>query len=421
MSCREPGSKPKAWSTGRVLTEEQRRRKREVNRLSQRRRKNKIAQRVEHLETQLMHLLDISPATLPMSTATEFPSDGPSEEIAHVSRGPLPDPSIYQQDLMPVNPQNADTFHLPSPLSRIQYLPPYYHMKMYDNYIASCLRMTLPLTPPVAAAFSKSRTSIQSEIITTFCQHLNKSIATLPNTIICSNDAQNQNMLIRAVLYGWSTIESMPRLCPLWTILQHVDRSLFKETPAIERFVLLRHIHMMMLHKTDALGARQLPIWYRYRPAQVIYDHHPSIDYLGWPGLRERLVLSGSLRITDQFWAMFGSCFVFEWPYTVTACYETTATTGMLRYSPLFDVESLNIDSCRMKPQFFEAFPEMADDIRTATSEPLQIFGLDEHEPVENLAFNNISGSVTEENHLVSPSCATFDSDSLSQFMVTPT
>ncbi|KAH6694831.1 hypothetical protein BKA61DRAFT_662767 [Leptodontidium sp. MPI-SDFR-AT-0119] len=420
MSCQELASKPKAWSTGRVLTEEQRRRKREVNRLSQRRRKNKIAQRVEHLETQLMHLLDNSTAISPTSGTTEFKCDRPSEEVQDVSRESLPDPSTYQQDLVPANPHNQN-FYPSSPLSRMQYLPQYYHLKMHDSYINSCLHLTLPLTPPIAASFSKSPSSIRSEIITTFCQHLNKSIATLPNTIICSNDAQNQNMLIRAVLYGWSTIETLPRLCPLWTILQHVDTSLFKETPAIERFVLLRHIHMMILYKTGALGSRQLPIWYRYRPAQVIYDHHPSIDYLGWPGLRERLVLSGSLRMTDQFWAMFGSCFSFEWPYAITTCYETDATTGMLRYSPLFDVESLNIDSCRMTSQFFEAFPEMADDIRTATSEPLQIFGLDEHEAVENLAFDNIAGSVIEEPQFVSPNGATFDSGDINPFIVANT
>lgn len=122
--------------------------------------------------------------------------------------------------------------------------------------------------------------------------------------------------------------------------------------------------------------------------------------------------------MTDQFWAIFGSCFRFEWPYTITACYETDAATGMLRYSPLFDVESLNIDSCRMTPQFFEAFPEMADDIQTATSEPLQIFGLDEHEGVETLTFGDMGGSMIEEGQVVSPACASFDSDPLNQFIV---
>lgn len=146
-----------------------------------------------------------------------------------------------------------------------------------------------------------------------------------------------------------------------------------------------------------------------------------SYLFFARPGLRERLVLSGSLRMTDQFWAMFGSCFSFEWPYAITTCYETDATTGMLRYSPLFDVESLNIDSCRMTSKFFEAFPEMADDIRTATSEPLQIFGLDEHEAVENLAFDNIAGSVIEESQFVSPNGATFDSGDINPFIVANT
>ncbi|KAK0109541.1 hypothetical protein ONS95_002229 [Cadophora gregata] len=420
MSCREPSSKPKPWSTGRILTEEQRRRKREVNRLSQRRRKNKIAQRVEHLETQLSNLLDSSASPSPTNTVFEIMSTAPTLKAEQVLRNSVPSVSCRQQSPPPRH-QISGSLHPPSPLSRIQQLPPYYQMKIHDNYIDSCLHLTLPVTPPVAAAFAKSRTSARSEIITTFCQHLNKSIAALPNTIICSNDLQNQNMLVRAVLYGWSVTETLPRLCPLWTILQHVDTSLFRETPAIERFVLLRHIHMMMLYKTGALGPKQLPLWYRYRPAQLLYEHHPSIDYLGWPGLRERLVLSSALRMTDQFWAIFGSCFRFEWPYTINACYETDAATGMLRYSPLFDVESLNIDSCRMTSQFFDAFPEMADDIRTASSEPLQIFGIDDHESVDNMGFGGICGRVSEQTQLVSPNCSTFGADAMSPFVVGPT
>ena len=218
-----------------------------MNRLSQRRRKNKIAQRVEHLETQLSNLLDSSASTSPTNPAFQSICDEPNPKVEQVLTEPASDSSGCQQNLLPASPRTSDAFHPLSPLSRMQYLPPYYHMKMHDNYIDSCLRLTLPITPPVAATFAKLRTSARSEIITTFCQHLNKSIAALPNTIICSNDLQNQNMLIRAVLYGWSVTETLPRLCPLWKILQHVDMSLFKETPAIERFVLLRHIHMMML------------------------------------------------------------------------------------------------------------------------------------------------------------------------------
>ncbi|CZT51456.1 uncharacterized protein RSE6_12603 [Rhynchosporium secalis] len=420
MSARESGSKPKAWSTGRVLTEEQRRRKREVNRLSQRRRKIQNTQRVEHLENQLTHLLETSVFPSPASTAAEYPCEGPIEDVEPVQRALLPDSSSYETELLSASPQAPYSFQPSIPISCMQFIPPYFQMKMHESYIASCLRLTLPHAPPVAAAFSKSRSSIRSEIITTFCQQLNVSIATLPNTIICSNDAQNQNLLLRAVLFGWNVTETLSRVCPLWTIMQHVDASLFRETPVIERLVLLRHIHLMMLYKTGALGTRQLPIWYRYRPAQILYDHHPSIDYLGWPGLRERLVLSGSLRMTDHFWAIFGSSFRFEWPHTITACYETDAATGIIRYSPLFDADSLNINLCRMTAHFFESFPEMADDIQTATSEPLQIFGLDEHEAIETLGLNLDRDSVVEESHMLPPDFTTFDTDAMNSFMVAP-
>lgn len=63
----------------------------------------------------------------------------------------------------------------------------------------------------------------------------------------------------------------------------------------------------------------------------------------------------------------------------------------------------------------------MADDIRIASSEPLQIFGLDELDSVDNMGFNGIGGPVGEHTQLISPNCSTFDSGSMNAFVVPPT
>lgn len=64
----------------------------------------------------------------------------------------------------------------------------------------------------------------------------------------------------------------------------------------------------------------------------------------------------------------------------------------MLRFSPLFQVESFRIDNCRLTQEFFNAYPGMADDIMVAEEEPVQIFGIDDHNAagVGNFAYSNM-------------------------------
>ncbi|KAL2069475.1 hypothetical protein VTL71DRAFT_14154 [Oculimacula yallundae] len=167
------------------------------------------------------------------------------------------------------------------------------------NFVSACLFLSMPIEPAVAATVSHTCVSSPSETITKFYSQIATTVLTIPRHAICTDDLQNQDMLIRTVLFDWSVIDARPHHCLIWALLRLVDISLCKELMQAERFLLLRHVHLMLLFKSGCLDI--IPSWYKPRPTQLLFGHEAVIDYLAWPGLRERLVVSPALRMTDQF------------------------------------------------------------------------------------------------------------------------
>lgn len=237
-------NQPKPWSSGRVLTEEQRRRKREANRISQKRRKDQLAQRVESLETQFLNLMGSIP--LPHSQDAHLPGDvsceqdGKKETEQTVQRIDSECDSVFS-DLSSTTPLRptislANGSSIRSQHSDIQY---------YQDFLTSGSYVVPPAVLPVATALS--RTSNSSSAVSDFCFNLNIALFSMPTRRVCTDDGENQNMLIHAVLEGWESVGKSGKHCPLWTILQCVDLSISGAAERIERLVLLRTVHIMLL------------------------------------------------------------------------------------------------------------------------------------------------------------------------------
>lgn len=64
---------------------------------------------------------------------------------------------------------------------------------------------------------------------------------------ICTNEALNQNALIRGIMHGWHTVLTSPSACPLWEVIGRLDRLIFAYSSLITRFCTLRMIHYMLL------------------------------------------------------------------------------------------------------------------------------------------------------------------------------
>ncbi|UKZ74729.1 hypothetical protein TrVFT333_002399 [Trichoderma virens FT-333] len=84
------------------------------------------------------------------------------------------------------------------------------------------------------------------------------------------------------------------------------------------------------------------------------------------PGMRERLVLSSDFQLTDEFWECFSGHFRFLWPFPFEDIYAIDLSTGYFRFSALFEKQLQELTMWQMEKQFFALFPDFVDDISVA-------------------------------------------------------
>lgn len=97
--------------------------------------------------------------------------------------------------------------------------------------------------------FSSDKSAADELSISRTCNALVSQTKQLRTTQICMDDAKNQEALINGILNGWDSLEQMSYwpFCPLWQILRKIDECVFTGTPIIERLVMLRTVHSMLL------------------------------------------------------------------------------------------------------------------------------------------------------------------------------
>lgn len=99
------------------------------------------------------------------------------------------------------------------------------------------------------APFSSDNSAADELSISRTCNALVGQTKQLRTTQICMDDAKNQEALINGVLNGWDSLAQMNYwpFCPLWQILRKIDECVFTGTAIIERLVMLRTVHSMLL------------------------------------------------------------------------------------------------------------------------------------------------------------------------------
>jgi hypothetical protein len=88
---------------------------------------------------------------------------------------------------------------------------------------------------------------------------------------------------------------------------------------------------------------------------------------LNRPGLRERLALTGSQMLTDEFFKCLASSFRFIWKNRISDFYELDAITGKYTLSSQFNESLWDIRNWTMDEEFFRLFPQVYYDITLST------------------------------------------------------
>jgi hypothetical protein len=140
-----------------------------------------------------------------------------------------------------------------------------------------------------------------------------------------------------AVLYGWKGNEGKKFRHPIWIALKEVDERVFgnwKSKP--QKIAMMFVTHRLMMYRTNPCEAtlRGVPSFFKPRPSQERIQHPAVIDFLIWPGLRDRLVFNHESYTRDgNFSAAFVANLRFHWPFPEADIFSFDPVTETHRVS----------------------------------------------------------------------------------------
>ncbi|KAI9931887.1 hypothetical protein ASPWEDRAFT_494850 [Aspergillus wentii DTO 134E9] len=108
----------------------------------------------------------------------------------------------------------------------------------------------------------------------------------------------------------------------------------------------------------------RLPEWLTPRPSQLLTPHPAWIDYLPWPRMRDRLVMSYHDYPFENWFVPFTRTLSVNWPYEATDCLLATSDCDDLIINPVFERHFSNIANWSLGPAFAEAYPALVDTVR---------------------------------------------------------
>lgn len=176
----------------------------------------------------------------------------------------------------------------------------------------------------------------------------------------------DEGLLARAILLGWEIIGPAAQN-PILFALQSIDQRVFgKWTSRPQRLALMYICGCAMRWRANPTeeNKAKVPPWFLPRPAQEKIQHPLVIDFLVWPGLRERLVFEYERYTSDgDFSFCFVEYFHFYWPLADEATAQCDQTGSICGLTKIFKEFAFELKNFTMLPAFFVRFPEMRADI----------------------------------------------------------
>lgn len=105
----------------------------------------------------------------------------------------------------------------------------------------------------------------------------------------------------------------------------------------------------------------RLPDWLTPRPSQLLTPHPAWIDYLPWPRMRDRLVMSYHEYPFENWFIPFTDSLSVNWPYEATDCLLSAGDTDELIINPVFERHFSDINNWTLGPAFAEEFPQLVE------------------------------------------------------------
>jgi hypothetical protein len=189
--------------------------------------------------------------------------------------------------------------------------------------------------------------------------------AILHRSHVLNQDAESEDIPIRAILNGWPVVEELYSLDSGWKMLRECDQTLFAHCGALERLAILRMMRLIYIHQIEPQHMPQslIPKFMVARPSERHMAHQRIVEYFVWPGLREHIIFSPRRYAVNRFMDTFRNSFRFLWPFDLSDAFAKNKMTGLYSFTPRF-VEGQGFLRCwTMHADFFRQFPELKRDM----------------------------------------------------------
>jgi hypothetical protein len=202
---------------------------------------------------------------------------------------------------------------------------------------------------------------------------------------LASSETLDLHIPFRAGLWGWDSIPEREQNHPVWQALRSVDQKVFGTwRNKAARIAIMYSCQTMLQYRENPTkeNLARVPKYLLPRPSQQRIQHPAVIDYLVWPGLRDRLVFEhDKYTRTGEFSAAFVKYAHFDWPYGDNEIYTLNPATGRWEVSKIFLEYVYDYSKWMMKPDFFKQFPEMIHDMNVGegTVHPVPPLSMGQH------------------------------------------
>ncbi|KAK1954597.1 hypothetical protein LY78DRAFT_648927 [Colletotrichum sublineola] len=186
----------------------------------------------------------------------------------------------------------------------------------------------------------------------------------VPKEAQADETADDEDVPVRVLLEGWDVVAKSRPLSKLWKKLRRIDEMVFFNCPLTVRLAVLLVMHVLLKYDSYPTPEQyaKVPAWFLRRPSQKI-PHSYGIDFIVWPGLRERFVFGQHAYCKNQFWELLAHYLHVLWPFEFRDTYRKSVVTGQYQISPMFEQRVMDINAWTMDRDFIEQFPELIADM----------------------------------------------------------
>lgn len=186
-------------------------------------------------------------------------------------------------------------------------------------------------------------------------------------TNLATNHTLDLHVPFRAALWGWDSIPHSELSHPVWAAIRSVDQKVFGSWRSKAARIAVMYACQTLMQYRETPSKENLARVPRYllpRPSQQRIQHPAVIDYLVWPGLRDRLVFEHEKYTrTGEFSAAFVKYAHFDWPFGDDEIFVWDQARGEWSVNEVFLERVYDYRCWSMLPGFVEQFPEMRWDV----------------------------------------------------------